>query len=192
MKTPILLICILTIGLFSCKEVQDKHQKEYTIKQFAPFENLDTIATNDWWNRGANPIIDVNVPRKDVIAFGLYTVSNNTLKLSAQLFPLYPDEDRDIHLEVLDNNSWERIQTQSINDIGWSALFRVNDWNANTDKSYRLRHGEQASYEGLIRKDPINKNNISLAALSCNSNKDRGDRAHYIRNINAQNPDDTR
>lgn len=189
MKTPLLLISLCSILFYSCKETQDKHQKDYTVKQFAPFENLDTISTNDWWNRAPNPIIDVKVPRKDVIAFGIYTVSNQTLKLTAQLFPLYPDESRDIHLDIFENDSWQQIQSQQINDIGWSALFRINDWNDKADKKYRLRHGKEASFEGVIRKDPIDKNNITLAALSCNSNKDRGDRANYIRNINTQNPD---
>ena len=49
-------------------------------------------------------------------------------------------------------------------------------------------HGETASFEGLIRKDPINKAQITLAALSCNSNKDRGDRDGYVRNITTLNP----
>ena len=44
-------------------------------------------------------------------------------------------------------------------------------------------------FEGLIRKDPINKAEIKLAALSCNSNKDRGDRDEYVRNINTLDPD---
>ena len=55
----------------------------------APFEDLDTLATNDWWNRGSNPIIEMKVARNEVVAFGMYTVSNGTLKLSAQLYTPY-------------------------------------------------------------------------------------------------------
>ena len=47
----------------------------------APFSNLDTYSINDWWNRDKNEIIDLKVPRDEVIAFALYTVSNKTLKL---------------------------------------------------------------------------------------------------------------
>ena len=155
----------------------------------APFEDLDTLATNDWWNRGTSIIIDMNVERKDVIAFGIYTVSNNTLKLSAQLFPLYPDETREVRLEIKDGEDWKEIQKQKINDIGWSALFRIEYWDHTTNISYRLRHGEEATFEGLIRKDPTDKNEIVVAALSCNSNKDRGPRDEYVRNINHQDPD---
>tara|TARA_Y100000385_G_C13105668_1_gene647603 strand:- start:4640 stop:6241 length:1602 start_codon:yes stop_codon:yes gene_type:complete len=155
----------------------------------APFIGLDTICTNDWWERGANKILDVNVDRKDVIAFGMYTVSNNTLKLSAQLFPLYPKETRNVRLEIRKENEWKLAQTQQVNEIGWSALFEVSNWEITKDIEYRLRHGNEAIFEGLIRKDPMDKNVIKLAAFSCNSNQDRGDRENYVRNVNHQNPD---
>lgn len=155
----------------------------------APFEKLDTIATNDWWNRADNPIIDVRVPREEVIAFGLYTVHNKVLKLSAQLFPLYPKESRDVRFEIRKGDKWKEVQVQKVNEIGWSALFRIEDWDDTKDVSYRLRHGKKAIFKGLIRRDPKDKKEIIVAALSCNSNQDRGDRANYIRNINHQNPD---
>lgn len=166
-----------------------KSSDEMTPLVKAPFEHLDTIAVDDWWNRQPNPIIDVKVAREDVIAFGIYTLSNQVLKLSAQLFPLYPHESREITLDVLKDNKWTTIQSQTINDIGWSALFRLENWDDTQDVVYRLSHGDKASFQGLIRKNPINKSEIKLAALSCNSNKDRGGRPNYIRNINHQDPD---
>ncbi len=155
----------------------------------APFTDLDTLATNDWWNRGPSDIIDMKVERDKVIAFGIYTVSGNTLKLSAQLYPLYPEESREIRLEIKEDGAWKEIQQQEVNDIGWSALFRMEDWDSSRDIPYRLRHGDKAAFEGLIRKDPVNKEEIVLAAFSCNSNKDRGMRENYIRNVNHQDPD---
>ena len=89
----------------------------------APFSNLDTLATNDWWNRKTNEIINMKVPRDQVVAFGIYTVSQNTLKLTAQLFPLYPKESRIVKLHLYLNNQWEEVQSQKINEIGWSTLF---------------------------------------------------------------------
>ena len=155
----------------------------------APFENVDQLAINDWWNRDGNEIIDLKVDRDSVVAFGIYTLSKNILKLSAQLYPLYPKETREVRLEIKENGDWKEIQKQQINDLGWSALFRVENWDSSKDHDYRIRHGENASFEGSIRRDPKDKNEISLAALSCNSNKDRGMRANYVRNINHQNPD---
>jgi hypothetical protein len=183
----LLLLLVSMIIMLSCQTSGDK--KEIQPLVIAPFEGLDTLATNDWWNRGESQIIDMKVERKDVIAFGIYTVANNTLKLSAQLFPLYPDETREVRLEIKDGDGWKEIQKQTINDIGWSALFRVESWDNAKDTPYRLRHGQEASFEGLIRKDPKDKDEIVVAALSCNSNKDRGPRTHYVSNINHQDPD---
>ena len=155
----------------------------------SPFSNLDTLATNDWWNIPKNPIINLKVNRDKVIAFGIYTLSNKTLKLSAQLFPLYPEESRDVILEINKNNKWEKIKTNTINDIGWSTTFKISNWDDSKDVKYKLKHGNTAEFVGKIRKNPIEKENIVLAAFSCNSNKDRGDRDSYIKNINHINPD---
>ena len=155
----------------------------------APFENLDTLCVNDWWNRAPSKIVDVRVPREDVVAFGLYTVHAGVLKLSAQLFPLYPDESREVRLELLVEGEWEEVARRPVDDIGWMAAFRIEGWNAARDVRYRLRHGERASFEGLIRSDPVGKDEIVLAAMSCNSNKDRGMRENYVRNLRHQDPD---
>jgi len=155
----------------------------------APFTDLDTICTNDWWNRAPNPIHNVKVERDQVVAFGLYTVAKSTLKLSAQLYPLYPDETRTVRLETLRDGQWQEIATEEVNDLGWSALFRIDNWDASRDVAYRLRHGKNAMYEGLIRHDPVEKEQIVVAAFSCSSNKDRGDRESYVRNIEYLDPD---
>jgi len=175
----------LCLIIFGC----DERVKEQQPPIIAPFSDIDTLSINDWWNRAENPIINLKVHRDSVVSFGIYTVSNQTLKLSAQLYPLYPDETREIRLEIEDAGNWKEIQKQHINDIGWSTLFRIENWDTSKDTKYRIRHGENALFEGLIRKDPIEKDQISMAALSCNSNKDRGMRENYGRNINHQNPD---
>ncbi len=165
--------------------------RESEAKNFikSPFSNLDTLATNDWWNIPKNPIINLKVNRDQVIAFGIYTLSNKTLKLSAQLFPLYPEESREVILEINKNGKWEKIKTNTINDIGWSTTFKISNWDDSKDAKYKLKHGNAAEFVGKIRKNPIEKENIVLAAFSCNSNKDRGDRDSYIKNINHINPD---
>ena len=181
--TQFLFLSLNILFFYSC---QQEPKKSY-LK--APFTKLDTLSTNDWWNRGVSKIIDMKVDRDKVIAFGIYTTSNNTLKLSAQLFPLYPKETRSVRLAIYQNDRWEEVQTQELNELGWSAQFRIENWDMNQSYRYKLLHGSSASFEGLIRKDPIDKKEIKLAALSCNSNKDRGDRENYVKNINALDPD---
>ena len=67
------------------------------------FPKLDGMSTGEWWEKakpvdasakkkGKAPkqIIDLNVPRDQVVAFALYTVDSGTLKLTGQLYPLLP------------------------------------------------------------------------------------------------------
>ncbi len=188
MNTKLILILLL----FSFSQLHSQH-KEPPVK--APFNKLDLYCVNDWWNYAEkiknNPdkIVNVDVPRDEVVCFGLYTVSNNVLKLSAQLFPLYPDESRQVRLEFKKNGKWKEAAVEKVNDIGWSALFRIEDWDHSKDVPYRLRHGENAVFEGLIRKDPVDMEEIVVASLNCNSNKDRGMREEYIKNLKHLDPD---
>ena len=119
LASTLFVICILGCA---------NQKKEQVPPLIAPFSNVDTLAINDWWNRGNNPIIDLKIDRDSVIAFGIYTVSNNTLKLSAQLYPLYPEESREVRLEIEENGEWKELQRQNVNDLGWSALFRIENW----------------------------------------------------------------
>lgn len=164
-------------------DLADEHYQE------APFTNLDTLATNDWWNRADNPIIEIKVERNEVISFGAYTVANNTLKLTAQLYPLYPSESREVILEVNKSGEWSEVGRKEVNDLGWSTLFRVENWDAGKTVPYRLLHGESAVFTGSIRALPAADQEIVVVALSCNSNKDRGDRDQYVRNVEVIDPD---
>ena len=183
-----ILLVALSLGvLFACEPTSpDLTGGEY---QKAPFEGVDTLATNDWWNRGENPIIDLKADRDSVIAFAAYTVARSTLKLSAQLYPLYPTESREVVLEVMADGTWSEVGREKVNDLGWSALFRVDDWGGAQTVPYRLRHGKAAVYEGSIRATPAPGAQFTLAAFSCNSNKDRGDREGYVRNVAVVDPD---
>ena len=188
MKKNILMIAILCVTM----NVMAQH-KEPPVK--APFNKLDLYCINDWWNHAKQVkdspkrIVDVDVPRDEVICFGLYTTQNKVLKLSAQLFPLYPEESRDVRLELKKNGTWQQVAVEKVNDIGWSALFRIENWDNSVDVPYRLRHGDNAVFEGLIRKDPVDKDVIVVASLNCNSNNDRSMRKEYVRNLNYLDPD---
>lgn len=156
----------------------------------APFvKKEDSLCVNDWWNRETGPIIDLKVPRDQVVCFGIYTVSKKILKLSAQLYPLYPEETREVRLEIESDGAWKEVARQKVHDIGWSTTFRMANWDDAKDVKYRLRHDDKAVFEGTIRKNPADKDEISMAAMSCNSNRDRGLRPEYARNINHLDPD---
>jgi len=152
----------------------------------------DTAATGEWWNKdfkGRSAWMNLMVPREEVIGFALYTTYDNTLKLTAQFYPLLPEETRIASLEVKQGDQWIEVAQSEIYELGWSAHFRVEQWDMTKDMEYRVLHADKASYAGLVRKDPVDKAKIVVASLSCNSKKDRGDRESIVRNIKLQNPD---
>jgi hypothetical protein len=57
MKNSFLLIGIglSFLVLNGCKQKVDSSALKPPV--LAPFEGIDTLATNDWWNRSSNPII---------------------------------------------------------------------------------------------------------------------------------------
>jgi len=190
MKKAVLISLFFSVLIGACQQQKSEQPlSEMEPPILAPFEDLDTLAVNDWWNRAENPIINLKVPRDSVVAFGIYTVSNGVMKMSAQLYPLYPNESREVRLELKQGSEWKEVQRQTVNDLGWSALFRIEKWDESQSVAYRLRHGENAVFEGLIRKAPTDQEEVRLAAFSCNSNKDRGLREEYTRNVNHHDPD---
>ena len=109
------------------------------------------------------------VPADRVICFALYTVHNNILKLTAQLYPLNADDDRQVRLETRRNGKWNPIAQAKVDEDGWLACFRIENWDSTRDIEYRLAHGKKACYAGIIRKDPVNRNTIVVAAFTGNS-----------------------
>ncbi|HBO57551.1 MAG TPA: hypothetical protein DD622_03835, partial [Opitutae bacterium] len=55
-----------------------------------------------------------SIDRNNVLAFALYTHDHKVLKLSAQCFPLLPDEPKVISLELKINNQWVAVQSQPV------------------------------------------------------------------------------
>ena len=129
------------------------------------------------------------VPRDQVICFALYTVQDQVLKLSAQLYPLLEGESREVHLEINRNGVWQSIATEKVDELGWMATFRVEEWEHSQDWQYRVVHSGGATYGGRIRRDPSDKEEIVVAAFTGNSNKDRTPRADIIRNVQHHDPD---
>lgn len=186
----------LWIGIVSATTLPCKIRAE----EFAPrpfgddFPKLDSLATGEWWTKKysgrRNPAPpDLDVPRDEVVAFALYTHDRGVLKLTAQLFPLFPDEAREVRLEFHQQGKWVEAARAPVIYPGWSAHFRLEDWDGEKDVEYRVRHGDEAIFEGGIRRDPIEKDEILVASLSCNSSRTTGSRKEIVRNLKLQDPD---
>ncbi len=135
------------------------------------------------------PLVIPKVARDQVICFALYTVHRGVLKLTAQLYPLEPGEPRAVRLEVRQGGSWRKIAETAVITPGWTAPFRIRDWDASRDVPYRVRHGRTAAYEGLVRRDPVDKDTLVVAAFTGNSNSDRGLKPDIVGNVRAHDAD---
>jgi hypothetical protein len=182
----------------------------------AAYPQLDRWVTGEWWkepwNKPSNkpgakgdpgatrkppqrPPFPLDVPRDQVVAFAVYTVSVKpaggpaVLKVTAQLFPLKPGEPRVARLEVKRGDAWEEVATSEVLYPGWDAHFRVEGWDASKAAAYRVRHGERAMFEGLVRADPAASERISVAVLSCNSTRTPGERQELVAGLRAADPD---
>jgi len=168
----------------------------------AEFPNLDSLTTGEWWTKGvaaagnakgkgkpATQPPSMDVPRDEVVAFAVYTQHAGVLKLTAQLFPLKPGEERIARLELQRDGRWIEVARADVLYPGWDAHFRLEDWDGAQAVAYRVRHGERALFEGLIRRDPIDKDEIVVANMSCNSSRTTGERPEIIENLKRQDPD---
>ncbi|MAT69654.1 MAG: hypothetical protein CMJ58_09035 [Planctomycetaceae bacterium] len=157
------------------------------------FRQLDSLATGPWWTKptpkGAAPPPPLDVPRDEVVAFALYTHDHGVLKMTAQLFPLKPDEPREVRLELQQGGQWREVAVAPVAYPGWSAHFRIEPWDATRDVNYRVRHGEVAGFTGRIRRDPVDKPALVVATMSCNSSRTTGGRAEIVDNLLQQDPD---
>ncbi|MBW7863258.1 MAG: hypothetical protein H3C30_02460 [Candidatus Hydrogenedentes bacterium] len=149
---------------------------------------------------------DVSIPKvgeAQRICFALYTVQNNVLKMTAQFYPLEEGESRTATLEVSVDGQWARVAATQItedeygNEAGdktWTAHFRVEDWDMTQNRPYRVTAIDGAAvYEGLVRRDPAEKDEIVVAAFTGNSiyEPHGGDipRDDIVENVKKINPD---
>ena len=91
-----------------------------------------------------------------------YSLAGNTLKLTAHtdLDPWIPSN---CQPELKSRNSWE-IVASAVEPLTAMAAFRIDNWDSDTDRIYRL-FGFNAN-EGIIRQ-PDDKRVLKLMAVSC-------------------------
>ncbi len=116
--------------------------------------------------------VDLTIPeveRSQVICFALYTVHDHTLKLTAQLYPLESSDSKTVRLQIEKGGKWVEVARTTAIEPGWTAAFRVENWDDSQAVKYRVMHGPDATYEGLIRKNPVDKDEIVVAGFTGNS-----------------------
>jgi hypothetical protein len=129
------------------------------------------------------------VSEDKTICFALYIVHKNILKLTAQLYELDADADKTVRLEIQKEGEWIEIAKTEVETRGWTAIFRIGNWNSEKEYDYRVAHGSNAFFTGTIRRDPVDKEEVVVAAFTGNSKEYRGPRPDIIANLKIQDPD---
>ncbi|NIA16197.1 MAG: hypothetical protein GWP08_19210 [Nitrospiraceae bacterium] len=141
----------------------------------------------------AQPLTIPEVSEDQVICFALYTVHDGVLKLTAQLYPLANDADRTVRLEIETPDGWREAARTQVIERGWTAPFRIEPWDQSKEVRYRVAHGGSAFYTGTIRRDPVDKDTIVVAAFTGNSilSKHGGDipKSDIVENLKKLQPD---
>ena len=105
-------IKITAVGVGSLALTPDFFAASEAAKPFGEkYPQLDSLTTGEWWKKGAGAKTQLkgrgrkaaappmDVPRDQVMAFALYTHQAGVLKMTAQLYPLKPGEERLARLE---------------------------------------------------------------------------------------------
>jgi len=96
-----------------------------------------------------------------------YTLSQDIMKMTAQLMPVGDKEPQHVKLQVKRLGLWKTLAEEKIITPGWTATFRIPDWKSDNDLPYRVTwNGHE--WGGVVRKDPVDKSSIVVAGFTGN------------------------
>ncbi len=116
------------------------------------------------------------------VLFSSYTVSRNILSLNAQFPPVCASQTETPELQVAQGGQWVTIAQAEIDPQSYTALFRVNDWDASQRAHYRVASSfnrnnandaaaatttQQYFYHGTIQADPIDSDEFVMGVFNC-------------------------
>jgi hypothetical protein len=107
-----------------------------------------------------------------------YTLSRGMLKLTAQLMPVGLSDQGTVDLQVAEGNLWRTVGTSPLVLPGFTATFEIDDWDAAHDTRFRLVYPlvyadadrQWFLHHGTVRRDPVDKEEIVVAAFTGNHN----------------------
>lgn len=108
------------------------------------------------------------------VLWTMYTLSRNTLKITAQFPPLGSTENKEAVLQVKQRKGWTTFKSVEMDQDARTVAWKIQEWDPTSAKSYRilfnyinaLGNSGVAEYGGEIRKEPDNTA-LRLGALTC-------------------------
>lgn len=130
------------------------------------------------------------------ILFNQYTLSNKTMKMTAQMPPVADSDSQTVDLETRGWFGYKKIATAKIDKYARTATFKIDNWKDTKDTPYRLAYqmiepdGKDKTYylTGTVRKDPVKKKDFVVAAFT--GNNDLGfPNNDFVKSVTYHNPD---
>jgi len=125
------------------------------------------------------------------ILWAQHTLTGGVLKMTVQMPPLGPKDAKTVRLEVQKAGTWTPVATATIHPVARTATFRVPNWDATKDTPYRVAYafeGKDHTWAGTVRKDPVDKESIVVAAFT--GNADYGfPNTEVVEHLKAHDPD---
>ena len=130
------------------------------------------------------------------ILFAQYTLGKGILNMTAQMPPIGKEDGQTVDFQTKSGIQWKTISSAPIEALSRMATFRIKDWDASKQIQYRLKYqlitkGNKLKdyyYEGTIRKEPVDKTEIVVAAFT--GNNDLGfPNNDIVKNVKFHDPD---
>ncbi len=124
-----------------------------------------------------------------------YTLHNQVLKMAAFFVPMEDEASSTAELQVKTQSGWTTLVVSEIDPLSRAASFRVENWDSGRDQEYRVLYEWKqnnrptvSTWGGTVRKDPLDKESIVLAGLTC-SHAELFPNRFFVENLLAQDPD---
>ncbi len=136
----------------------------------------------DDWNVAGDKIASKEDRNCGPILGTQYTLHEGIMKMTAQMMPLAEADHDQVRLKIKTNDHWDTVDTASVIAPGYTAPLRVEDWDDSQDTPYRVEYdlkqadGTNRTYtwEGVIPRDPVDQDTISVAGFTGNHNVNFG------------------
>ena len=145
----------------------------------------------DAWQLAGSALDVIPSDATGPIIWTQYTLSQQTVKLQAQLVPLEKTDEQEAFLDLKEEGQWKQVARADIEVFSSTAAFRLSNWDDTRHVEYRVRYrwqGKEYSWRGTIRSNPKDRNEFSLGVFNC----DHGElfpQNTMVRNVRIQNPD---
>jgi hypothetical protein len=174
----------------------------------APFgqdhPHLDSQTTGQWWVTRASgepgteavgkaakkvpQIIELNVPRDEIVAFALYAHDGGVLKLTAPLYPLLPDEpvQRGWRFSAMAPGRRSPARRSDIRGGAPTSASNAGMQRRRSRTGCSMRTRRRSTAPSVVMLD---NDEVVIANLGCNSSRTKGARPEIVQRLRRQDPD---